>query len=78
MKKITNFKLFVTEMDKTQKSPGRDIEDEDVGKKQIHLGPKSLIKARDLKNLDAEANKALVAAYNKTPKAFKQKKSKTS
>lgn len=78
MKKITNFKLFVTEMDKTQKAPGRDIEDEDAGKKQIHLGPKSLIKAKDLKSHDAEANKAFSAAYNETPKTFKQKKSKTS
>jgi len=52
----------LNEMDKTQTSPGRDG-DIDWTKKQIHLGPESIIKAKDvakhaLKTLDKTMKKS--------------------
>jgi hypothetical protein len=45
---IKKFKF--TEMDKSQTPPGRDgsNDDSNAGKKQIHLGPESMIKAKEL------------------------------
>ena len=43
---IKKFKF--TEMDKSQTPPGRDGGDSDASKKQIHLGPESMMKAKEL------------------------------
>lgn len=57
----TDPQAVVTEMDKSQKGPpGWNIEDDDPNKKQIHLGPESMIKKKDLVKQGAEIlNKAM-------------------
>ena len=50
----------MNEMDKSQKGPpGWNISDDEPGKKQIHLGPKHMIKNKDMvKKAEKELNKA--------------------
>jgi hypothetical protein len=59
-------------MDKTQTPPGRDGGDEDAGKKQIHLGPKHMMKAKDVaKSAEKELNKAMDNTHkNKARKMY--------
>ena len=58
----------LSEMDKTQTSPGRDG-DIDWTKKQIHLGPQSLIKAKDIAKRGLKAlDKAMKKSHADTPK----------
>ena len=61
-RKPTSEEVDLNEMDKTQTSPGRDG-DIDWTKKQIHLGPESMMKAKDvakraLKTLDKTMKKS--------------------
>ena len=61
----------LTEMDKSQTPPGRDGGDTDSGKKQIHLGPESIIKAKDVAQ---HALKALDKSMKKShPNTLKKK-----
>jgi len=59
-------------MDKTQTPPGRDGGDEDADKKQIHLGPKHMMKAKDVaKSAEKELNKAMDNTHkNKARKMY--------
>lgn len=64
-----NESLELNEMDKSQKPPGRDGDDEDAGKKQIHLGPDSIIKAKDLaKDAKEKLEKSMDKAHKKEVK----------
>ena len=63
-------KQGVTEMDKSQKGPpGWNIDDDDPFKKQVHLGPDSMVKKKDLvKQGTAALNRAFKDADKKEPK----------